>query len=128
MDANDLMMVAVARVDRGAARLDAWRSDWRELIDLDLFDLEDGRACIMGQIAEAMGLVDDVDDCDEEDCEGDWCRPDASAWYLAGLRELEMSTEDGQACGFDRERLTVAPRVTYDMLETAWRAAITNNR
>jgi hypothetical protein len=110
-------------------RLDAWRSDWRALVDPDTFNIRDGRYCVAGQIATALDVAPEL--CsycagvDADDC-GECCYcPDMSDWYCAGLHAVGLDSYDGRDCGFDRRW---NDGVTYDMLDAAWRAVITNNR
>jgi hypothetical protein len=99
--------IAAARVARGVALLDERVPDWRAHIDLELLDMGNSSRCVLGQLAAALGGVDDVDE-------------DGAYEYGRTLVDLPGAGET-QEHGFDRYWVE---DITYLDLRDLWVAAI----
>lgn len=94
-------------VTLGIAWLDEVRPNWRELMDWDVFDMQDTTLCVLGQVF--------AEDSEEAFFEDDSWSSSSGFGYVEHVFNINM----GQL-GFD----TTDPEEswhTYAELETAWR-------
>jgi hypothetical protein len=113
------------RIDLGTQFLDAVRPGWANQIDLDSLDLENPRACVLGQVfAERAAEYDNVSPF----VIGGWAAHD---WLVEQGYQLNDESDEyfnaAKACGFERDGVTRGwpfGEDTYDELQAAWTQVI----
>ncbi len=128
---NAYLRSVMARVEKGGAWLDEHRPDWLDIIQPQMLDLENKHWCVLGQLAQHVGidfeylhLVTPV--CDPTEVEPDPCVLDFMSMdhRLSEVDALHMgfnTTDEGDR-RFDQPPWGAEQ---YGYLDDAWQAYIT---